>query len=190
MLGNDQPINLSLLEIPQVEAKQKGVEMELRDCAFETLLDVKYTSKYEEAFKNADFCMLVGAKPRGPGMERADLLKDNGEIFIETGQSIDQNANINCKTVVVGNPANTNALICMNQFKRISKLNVTAMTRLDHNRALSELRFKLKSLNLNVSPSDFVNFCVWGNHSPTMYPDLTNAKLKNGKKLTEILDKE
>lgn len=172
-----------MLDLPQMEDALKGVQAELHDCAFPLLDDVIITSNLSTAFKDADFCFLVGAKPRGPGMERAELLKDNGKIFIDTGKAINDNAKRDVKTIVVGNPANTNCLIAQHYAKDIPRENFTAMTRLDHNRALTQLALKTGS-----KVTDIKNMVVWGNHSPTMYPDIRNATVK-GKKAIDLVDK-
>lgn len=141
--------------------------MELHDCAFKTLSKVVATTDPTVAYKEVDYAFLVGAKPRGPGMERQDLLKDNGKIFVDTGKALNDLANRNCKIIVVGNPANTNALICMNHAPKIPRKNFTAMTRLDHNRALTQLALRTGSPVTSIK-----NLAIWGNHSPTMYPDI------------------
>lgn len=146
--------------------------------------EVVITSSQAVAFKDVDYCFLIGAKPRGPGMERSDLLKDNGKIFIDTGKAINDHAKRSVKTIVVGNPANTNCLIAQHYAKDIPKENFTAMTRLDHNRALTQLALKTGS-----SVTDIKNLVVWGNHSPTMYPDIRNATVK-GKKATDLVDRD
>jgi malate dehydrogenase len=173
-----------LLDLPNVEEVLKGVQAELHDCAFPLLDDIVITSNQSVAFKDVDYAFLVGAKPRGPGMERGDLLKDNGKIFVDTGKAINDNASRNCKTIVVGNPANTNCLICAHHAPNIPKENFTAMTRLDHNRALTQLALKTKS-----KVTDIKHLAIWGNHSPTMYPDIRNATVK-GKKAFDLVDKK
>ncbi|CEL96690.1 unnamed protein product [Vitrella brassicaformis CCMP3155] len=173
MLGADHPVILHLIEVPQVEANLKGVKMELDDCAFPTLKGVVCTSDLEVGFGDCEYAMLVGAKPRGPGMERSDLLKDNGKIFTGQGKALSAAAKPSCKVLVVGNPANTNALIAAHNSKNIPFENFTAMTRLDHNRALTQIAQKAK-----CDVEDIDKFCVWGNHSPTMYPDLSHATIK------------
>ena len=142
MLGTDQPVVLQLLEIPPALGALKGVEMELRDCAFETLLDVVATDDPNVAFKDTDYALLVGAKPRGPGMERKDLLLENAKIFSVQGKALNDNASRDVKVLVVGNPANTNALIALSNAPDLPAANFTAMTRLDHNRAISQLAAK------------------------------------------------
>src|SRR5882672_3900094 len=166
MLGADQPINLNLLEIPAASAAVQGVVMELNDCAFPTLNKVTATSDAAVAFKDCNFAMLVGARPRGPGMERKDLLLENAKIFIAQGKALDAVATRGVKVLVVGNPANTNAYIAMKSAPSLPKKNFTAMLRLDHNRALSQLAGKA-----GVPVGSIEKLIVWGNHSPTMYPD-------------------
>ncbi len=168
MLGRDQPVILQLLELPidKPQAALKGVMMELEDCAFPLLAGMTGTGDPKEAFKDAEYALLVGAKPRGPGMERKDLLLENAKIFIEQGKALDAAAARNVRVLVVGNPANTNAYIAMKSAPSLPKKNFTAMMRLDHNRALSQLAQK------TGKPVDAIEkFCVWGNHSPTMYAD-------------------
>ena len=173
-----------MLDLPQMEDAMKGVQAELHDCAFPLLDDVITTSSLTTAFKDIDYAFLIGAKPRGPGMERGDLLKDNGKIFIETGKAMNDNAKRTCKTIVVGNPANTNCLICATHAPGIPKENFTAMTRLDHNRALTQLALKTGS-----KITDIKKVVIWGNHSPTMYPDLKNTTVK-GKNAMDLVDKK
>eukprot|EP01015_Nassula_variabilis_P035021 TRINITY_DN871_c0_g1_i1.p1 TRINITY_DN871_c0_g1~~TRINITY_DN871_c0_g1_i1.p1 ORF type:complete len:373 (+),score=110.05 TRINITY_DN871_c0_g1_i1:66-1184(+) len=182
MLGKDQPVILHLIDLPNAQDSLNGVAMELNDCAFPLLAGVVTTDQLATGFKDVSHCLLVGAKPRGPGMERADLLKENGKIFTQQGKAIDENASFNCKILVVGNPANTNALIAASQAKRIPKSSFTAMMRLDHNRALYQLAEKA-----NVHVSEINNFTVWGNHSPTMFPDITSSTIR-GRKATEVID--
>merc|ERR1711976_990939 len=167
MLGPDQPVILHLIDLPFAMNALKGVSMELYDCAFPLLAGIVSTDNQSVGFKDVDYALLIGAKPRGPGMERGDLLKDNGKIFIDTGKAINDNASRNCKSLVVGNPANTNCLILANHAKDIPSENFMAMTRLDHDRAVGQLGSKL-----NVHVDDVHNFCIWGNHSPTMYPNV------------------
>jgi malate dehydrogenase len=169
MLGKDQPVILQLLEHPseKPQAALKGVMMELDDCAFPLLAGVVGTGEANVAFKGADYALLIGAKPRGPGMERKDLLMDNAKIFIEQGKALNDAASRNVKVLVVGNPANTNAYIAMKSAASLPAKNFTAMLRLDHNRAVSQLASRTgKSVN------DIEKMIIWGNHSPTMYPDL------------------
>jgi malate dehydrogenase len=183
MFGPDQPVILQLLEVPveKVMAALNGVAMELDDCAFPLLHGIKMTSSAEEGFGDANWCLLVGAKPRGPGMERADLLKDNGKIFIGQGQVIDRNAASDCRVAVVGNPANTNAMICASQFKRLKPENVTAMVRLDQNRAVTQLAKKA-----NVASTAVSDVFIFGNHSPTMFSAFHLAKI-NGKPVPQVI---
>jgi malate dehydrogenase len=169
MLGKDQPVILQMLELPmeKAQAALKGVMMELDDCAFPTLAGMVGTDDPQVAFKDADYALLVGAKPRGPGMERKDLLMENAKIFIEQGKALNAVASRNVKVLVVGNPANTNAYIAMKSAPDLPKKNFTAMLRLDHNRAVSQLAGRTGK---TVSAIDGI--VVWGNHSPTMYPDV------------------
>ena len=168
MLGKDQPVILQLLELPmdKAQAALRGVIMELEDCAFPLLAGVVGTADPMVAFKDADVALLVGAMPRGPGMERADLLAANAQIFTVQGKALDAVASRNVKVLVVGNPANTNAYIAMKSAPSLPAKNFTAMLRLDHNRALSQL-----SAKAGVAVGDIEKLIVWGNHSPTMYPD-------------------
>lgn len=184
MLGADQPVILQLLEIPPVLDALKGVVMELEDCAFPALHSVVATADPEVAFGDADYCMLVGAKPRGPGMERKDLLQANANIFSKQGKVIDQNASRNVRVLVVGNPANTNALIAMHQAKRLDMDQFTAMTRLDHNRAVIQLALKTGSACSTVK-----KVTIWGNHSLTQYPDIHHATV-DGKPAIELVSDE
>jgi malate dehydrogenase len=172
LLGTNQPIILQLLEIPQALEALKGVAMELEDCAFPTLHGVVATDQVDEAFKDTDFALLVGAKPRGPGMERADLLKGNAQIFSVQGKALNAHASRDVKVLVVGNPANTNALIAQQNAPDLNPLNFTAMTRLDHNRALAQLAAKTDS---HVSQIRYMT--IWGNHSATQYPDVSQVTI-------------
>ena len=168
MLGNDQPVILQMLELPmeKAQAALKGVMMELEDCAFPLLAGMVGTDDPNVAFKDADIAMLVGARPRGPGMERKDLLLENAKIFTAQGAALNAVAKRDVKVLVVGNPANTNAYIAMKSAPDLNPRNFTAMLRLDHNRALSQLA------NRTGKPvGDVHKLVVWGNHSPTMYPD-------------------
>jgi len=170
MLGPDQPINLNLLEIPAAAAAVQGVVMELNDCAFATLNKVAATSDAATAFKDCEFAMLVGARPRGPGMERKDLLLENAKIFSAQGKALDAVANRSVRVLVVGNPANTNSLIAQRNAPSLSPRCFTAMTRLDHNRGLAQLTEKTGG-----ALADVQKMIIWGNHSATQYPDLHHA---------------
>ena len=174
MLGDKQPIELQLLEIPDEKAQKalKGVMMELEDCAFPLLAGVQAHSEPATAFKDTDIALLVGARPRGPGMERKDLLAANAQIFTAQGKALDQSAKRSVKVLVVGNPANTNAYIAMKSAPSLPKSSFTAMMRLDHNRALSQLAAKT-----GKPVSSIEKLIVWGNHSPTMYPDIRFATI-------------
>lgn len=184
MLGKDQPVILQLLEIPPAMKALEGVVMELLDCAFPLLAGVVATDDPNVAFKDCDYALLVGARPRGPGMERADLLKVNADIFSVQGKALDQNAGRNVKVLVVGNPANTNALITLKNAPNLNPRNITAMMRLDHNRALSQL-----SAKVGCKTTQIEKMVVWGNHSPTMYPDISYAAIE-GKPVKDQVDAE
>ncbi|GAB2652337.1 malate dehydrogenase [Arenimonas aestuarii] len=177
MLGKDQPVILQMLELPmeKAQAALKGVMMELEDCAFPLLAGMVGTDDPMVAFKDADVALLVGAMPRGPGMERKDLLLKNAEIFTVQGKAINAVASRDIKVLVVGNPANTNAYIAMKSAPDINPGNFTAMLRLDHNRALSQLAIKA-----GVDVAGIEKLVVWGNHSPTMYPDYRFATVAGG----------
>jgi len=186
MFGADQPLILQLLEIP-VEGPQKalkGVAMEVDDCAFPLVQDMVLTGDADVAFKDVNWALLVGSKPRGPGMERADLLKDNGKIFIAQGRSIDRVAADDCRVAVVGNPCNTNVMIAANQAKRLPKDRFTAMVRLDENRARAQLAKKA-----GVDISAVTDTFIYGNHSPTMFADFTHAKI-GGKPAADVIGDE
>ena len=174
MLGKDQPVILQLLELPmeKAQAALRGCMMELEDCAFPLLAGMVGTADPKEAFRDIDYALLVGARPRGPGMERKDLLLENAKIFIEQGRALDAAAKRSAKILVVGNPANTNAYIAMKSAPGIPKKNFTAMLRLDHNRALSQLAAKTGKPVASIR-----KLIVWGNHSPTMYPDYRFASI-------------
>jgi malate dehydrogenase len=174
MLGNDQPVVLQLLEIPDEKAQKalKGVMMELDDCAFPLLAGMQAYSDPMAAFKDAEVALLVGARPRGPGMERKDLLAANAQIFTAQGKALDASASRNVRVLVVGNPANTNAYIAMKSAPSLPKSAFTAMMRLDHNRALSQL-----AARTGKPVSSIEKMIVWGNHSPTMYPDIRYASI-------------
>ncbi|MDP0490541.1 MAG: malate dehydrogenase [Verrucomicrobiota bacterium JB023] len=181
VFGPDQPVNLRLIEIEPGMPALEGVMMELDDCAFPLLESMHGTTDLDDGFKGADWALLVGSVPRKAGMERKDLLGINGKIFTGQGQAIARSAASGVKTLVVGNPCNTNALIAMNNADGVPKENFFAMTRLDENRAKSQLAAKAGAHCSEVS-----NLCIWGNHSATQYPDFTNAKL-NGKPITEVI---
>jgi len=185
MLGKDQPVILQLLELPidKAQAALKGVMMELEDCALPLLAGMQGTADPKIAFKDADMAILVGARPRGPGMERKDLLLENAKIFIEQGKALDAVASRNVKVLGVGNPANTNAYIAMKSAPSLPKRNFTAMLRLDHNRALSQLAQKS-----GKPVGSIEKLIVWGNHSPTMYPDYRFATAQGTSLKTLIND--
>jgi malate dehydrogenase len=172
MLGDDTDLKLTLLEIPDAVKAAEGTAMELDDCAFPLLRAVEITDDAKQAFEGANVCLLVGARPRSKGMERADLLEANGGIFKPQGQAISDGAADDVKVLVVGNPANTNCLIAMSAAPDVPRERFTAMTRLDHNRAKTQLARKA-----GASVADVTNLAVWGNHSTTMYPDVFNAKV-------------
>jgi malate dehydrogenase len=184
MLGKNQPVFLQLLEIPDEKAQKalKGVMMELDDCAFPLLAGMEAHSDPASAFKDTEIALLVGARPRGPGMERKDLLAANAQIFTAQGKALDEAASRNVKVLVVGNPANTNAYIAMKSAPSLPKSSFTAMLRLDHNRALSQLAGKT-----GEPVSSIEKMIVWGNHSPTMYPDIRFATV-GGKPAKEVLN--
>ena len=177
MLGKDQPVILQLLEIPDEKAQKalKGVMMELEDCAFPLLAGMEAHGSADTAFKDTDYALLVGARPRGPGMERADLLAANAQIFTAQGKALDKVASRNVKVLVVGNPANTNAWIAMKSAPSLPRENFTAMLRLDHNRALSQIAAKTGKPVASIR-----KLAVWGNHSPTMYADYRYATIDGG----------
>ena len=181
MLGPQTKVSLQLLEIPPALEALGGVAMEIQDCAFPLLDNVVVTSDPDEAFSGANLCLLVGSKPRGPGMERSDLLKDNGKIFVGQGKSIAENAADDCRIVVVGNPCNTNCMIAASQSDRFGSDRFTAMTRLDQNRAVSMLAVKA-----GVDVTEVSHMAIFGNHSPTMFPDYSNT-LISGKSATEVI---
>ena len=186
MFGKDQPVILQLLEIP-AEGPQKalkGVAMELEDCAFPTLAGMVLTDNPDVAFGDANWCLLVGSKPRGPGMERADLLKDNGKIFVGQGRSIDANAAADARVAVVGNPCNTNCMIAASQAKRLSPDRFTAMVRLDQNRGAA-----LLAARAGVAVTDISDLYIYGNHSPTMFADFTHAKI-GGRAAADVIGDE
>jgi len=172
MLGKDQPVILQMLELPMEKPQEalKGVMMELEDCAFPLLADMCGTGDAQVAFKDADYALLVGAKPRGPGMERKDLLMDNAKIFTAQGKALNEVASRDVRVIVVGNPANTNSYIAKSSAPDLPPGNFTSMMRLDHNRAVSQL-----ATRTGKAVTDIERMVVWGNHSPTMYPDLRFA---------------
>lgn len=184
MLGPDQPVILQLLEIPPALEALQGVVMEVNDCAFPLVQDVIASDKPEEAFADADIALLVGAKPRGQGMERADLLQANAEIFSVQGKALNDHASRDVKVLVVGNPANTNALITSANAPNIPDNQFTAMMRLDHNRSLTQLAQKT-----GTHVTDIQGLMVWGNHSATQYPDVSNCTI-DGKAATELVDQD
>lgn len=184
MLGSDQPVILQLLEIPPALPALQGVVMELDDCAFHTLAGVVATVDPDAAFKGSDYALLVGARPRGPGMERKDLLQANAAIFSVQGKAMNEHASRDIKVLVVGNPANTNALIASSNAPDIDPANFTAMTRLDHNRAKAQLANKTGS-HIN----DIKRMTIWGNHSATQYPDVNHARVA-GKSATTLVDQD
>lgn len=184
MFGPDQPVALNLIEIEPAMNALKGVCMELDDCAFPLLKDIRPTCDLDEGFRDVNWALLVGSVPRKKGMERSDLLGINGKIFISQGQAIQNNAASDVRTLVVGNPCNTNCYIAMNSAKDIPSDRWFAMTRLDENRAKTQLAQKA-----SVDITAVSNLCVWGNHSPTMYPDFYNAKI-NGTSAAEVIGDE
>ena len=182
MLGGDQPVILQLLEIPVALDALKGVAMELEDCAFATLQGVVATDQVDAGFQDSDYALLVGAKPRGPGMERGDLLLENAKIFSAQGKALNVVASRDLKVLVVGNPANTNALIAQSNAPDLDPRSFTAMTRLDHNRAIAQLAGKT-----DVPVSDISNMIIWGNHSATQYPDIHHARI-GAQVATDLVD--
>ena len=184
MLGKDQPVILQMLELPmeKAQAALKGVMMELEDCAFPLLAGMVGTADPMVAFKDTDYALLVGARPRGPGMERKDLLLENAKIFIEQGKALNAVASRNVRVLVVGNPANTNAYIAMKSAPNLPRENFTAMLRLDHNRAASQLAAKG-----GFKVGDIKKLTVWGNHSPTMYADYRFATV-DGKSVKDAIN--
>lgn len=181
MLGPDQPVILHLLEITPALEALNGVVMELNDCAFPLLQGVVTTDQADVAFKDVDYAFLVGARPRGPGMERKDLLEANGQIFGPQGKALNDHAKRDVKVLVVGNPANTNALIAQQNAPDLNPNCFTAMVRLDHNRAMSQI-----AENTGAHSSDVKNVIIWGNHSSTQYPDLHHATVKGQDALSQV----
>jgi len=184
MLGKDQPVILQLLEITPALEALKGVVMELEDCAFPLVQGIVQTDDPNTAFKDADYCLLVGARPRGPGMERKDLLAANAAIFSVQGKAINDHASRDVKVLVVGNPANTNALIAYRNAPDLKPGQFTAMTRLDHNRAIAQLAEKTGKHSTDVD-----GMIIWGNHSATQYPDVHHTTV-DGKKATDLVDQD
>lgn len=183
MLGKDQPVILQLLEVTPAMKALEGVAMELEDCAYPLLAGYVLTDDVNQAFKDVNYALLVGAKPRGPGMERSDLLEANGGIFKVQGKALNDNADRNVKVIVVGNPANTNAHTAMVSAPDLNPRNFSAMTRLDHNRALAQLAAKT-----NAKVSDIKKMTIWGNHSTTQYPDISNTTIA-GKSACDMVDR-
>jgi len=182
MLGKDQPVILKLLEIPAAMKALEGVVMELNDCAFPLLHGVETSDDPNAAFRNADYALLVGSRPRGPGMERKDLLATNGAIFTVQGKALSDNAAPNVKVLVVGNPANSNCLIALNNAPNLKPEQFAAMTRLDHNRAISQVASKT-----GAKVADVRRMIIWGNHSSTQVPDVTHATVK-GTPVKDLVD--
>src|SRR5210317_388824 len=184
MLGKDQPVILQLLEITPALSALQGVVMELKDSAFPLLQDVVFTDDVNVAFKDTDYALLVGAKPRGPGMERGDLLTENGKIFGPQGAAMNTHSSRDIKVLVVGNPANTNALIAQASAPDLNPRNFTAMTRLDHNRAMAQVAAKT-----GIHHGLVRKMLIWGNHSSTQYPDINFAEA-DGKKATDLVGQD
>ena len=184
MLGDDQPVILQLLEIPPAMEALSGVVMELDDCAFDLVHDIIATDEPDVAFKDVDYALLVGSRPRGPGMERKDLLEANAAIFSVQGKSLNDHASPNVKVLVVGNPANTNCLIAQRNAPDLDPRQFTAMTRLDHNRAVTQLGQKTGNHNSAVS-----GLAIWGNHSATQYPDIFHATVA-GEAAANLVDQD
>ena len=181
MLGDDQPVILQLLDITPALTALEGVRMELDDCAFPLLADVVCTDDPNVGFKDTDYALLVGARPRGPGMERKDLLEANAAIFSVQGKALNDHASRDVKVLVVGNPANTNALITQRNAPDLDPRNFTAMTRLDHNRAMTQIAQKT-----DASVNDVTQMTIWGNHSATQYPDLFNARVRGESAIDQV----
>ena len=184
LLGEDTPVDLSLLEIPDAVQAAEGTAMELEDCAFPLLAGVSIHDRPEDAFDGCNVALLIGARPRTKGMERSDLLEANGGIFKPQGKAINDHAADDVRVLVVGNPANTNALIAMSNASDVPRERFTAMTRLDHNRAIAQVASKL-----GRPVSEITNMTIWGNHSTTQYPDLTHAKV-SGESAWDAIDDE
>lgn len=184
-LGSDQPVALHLLDLPEGVEMLKGVKMELDDCVFPLLKEIQIGSRAEEVFGGVHYAFLVGAKPRGPGMERKDLLADNGKIFVEQGKALNRAASKDVRVLVVGNPCNTNCLIAMHHAPDLSRKHFHAMTRLDQNRAVYQLALKAK-----VGIEEVTHVAIWGNHSSTQVPDFVNAKIHGNPVLKAIPDRK
>ncbi len=184
MLGPDQPVVLQLIEIPPALGALRGVEMELADSAFPLLSDIVCTTEINEGFTGTDYAILVGAKPRGPGMERGDLLADNGKIFGPQGVALQEHASPDVRVLVVGNPANTNCLIAAANAPKLDRRQFTAMTRLDHNRAISQLAARTGRHSTSIK-----RMTIWGNHSATQFPDITNATV-DGVHAMDLVDED
>lgn len=182
LLGNDQPILLHILDLPAMDKELEGVKMELEDCAFPLLREIHTGSDPRAIFEGVHYAFLVGAQPRGPGMERGDLLQQNSRIFVEQGKALNDVADRDVKVLVVGNPCNTNCLIAMQNAPNLPKHNFHAMTRLDQNRAVSQLAVKA-----GVRVTDVKKMTIWGNHSSTQVPDFFNAEIK-GKPVPEVIN--
>ncbi|SCA64363.1 Malate dehydrogenase [Chlamydiales bacterium SCGC AB-751-O23] len=184
LLGLDTPVALHLLEVPQAMGALEGVVMELNDCAFPLLKEIKFSSDADEIFEGIDLALLVGSKPRGPGMERGDLIKDNGAIFVGQGKALNKGASPTARVIVVGNPCNTNCLICAHHAPNLKKENFYAMTRLDLNRLRYQLSYKAQ-----IDVKDVTHCSIWGNHSATQVPDFYHAKLR-GKDCLSVIEDE
>ncbi|PJD95676.1 MAG: malate dehydrogenase [Parachlamydia sp.] len=184
LFGNDQPIALHILEIPEALKSLEGVKMELEDCAFPLLREIQIGTDPYQLFGDVHYALLVGSKPRGPGMERGELLTENGRIFVEQGKALNASANVDVKVLVVGNPCNTNCLIAMKNAPRIPRDNFHAMTRLDQNRAAASL-----AGHAGVEVAAISHVAIWGNHSATQVPDFYHARIA-GKKLLEVIKDE
>lgn len=185
LFGKDQPVELSILELPISMDALKGVVMELEDCAFPLLKEIHISSEPKEAFADADVVLFIGAKPRGPGQERKDLLAENGKIFVGQGKALNEVAKRDAKMLVVGNPCNTNALVLMHNAPNLPRENFFAMTRLDQNRAQAQLAAKA-----GVDSNQVENLVIWGNHSATQVPDFLNAKISGKPVLDVITDRD
>ena len=182
LCGSNQPVILQLLEIPPAMGALEGVAMELDDCAFPLLKEIELSDQAEQAFNEANIALLVGSRPRSKGMERKDLLEANGEIFTGQGKALNKKAADDIRVLVVGNPANTNCLIAMNNAPDIPSQRFTAMTRLDHNRAITQVAHKL-----DIPTTEITKMTIWGNHSATQYPDLFNCEISD-KSAAEVID--